>query len=248
MPTPIQIYIKQRMYKNEVVFQYSFHKNPGLFKWMLSLGYFKYEKKHRLLYSEPKNEIPDLLEMMSKGRLVINKYHIQKELIEKAQEVPENALTKFEIPKYSFLSKLIVKVARINHEAFYLLTTDQILYCKEILREAGFISYNAKLSAFVMPMQEKLLLKILEISAGKIFISLHQHVKLKSVYLRSCFWRQCYCTQIFVPVEYIKHLAGSNYSINTIQNYYSSFFIFMYYCFIINNLSSIVIFLLNRLK
>jgi len=227
----IQIYLRETTYQGKIVFQYSFHKNLKLFKWMLGLEYFKYDRKQKMLYSEATDEVVDMLEIASKGKLAINKHYFRKELVTQAQHSTVNRLNKISIPKYLYNTRLTVKLARVNDEDVFLLTSEHILRCKEVLSTVDFVGYSRRLSAFIIPLKEQYLLKLLCICRGKIFISLHQHVKIQSLYLQSCFWRQCYNTDISVPEEYLKHLKGHNYSTNTIQNYYSSFFIFQYYCF-----------------
>ena len=219
----IQVYLRERTYHGKIVFQYSFHKSPKLFKWMLGLEYFKYDREQKMLYSEAIDEVLDMLEIASKGKLAINKHYFRKELVTQAQHSTVNRLNKISIPKYLYNTKLTVKLARINDEDVFLLTSEHILRCKEVLSTVDFVSYSRRLSAFIIPMKEQYLLKLLCICRGRIFISLHQHVKIQSLYLQSYFWRQCYNTDISVPEEYLKHLKGHNYSSNTIQNYYSSF-------------------------
>ena len=77
----------------------------------------------------------------------------------------------------------------------------------------------------------KNILKLLQAVKGKIFISFHQHVAIKSLYLYSfIIWTQSYDTALTVPNAYLMHLKANNYSMNTIQNYHASFFQFQYFC------------------
>ena len=74
------------------------------------------------------------------------------------------------------------------------------------------------------------MLKTIQITKGKAYLLLNNHVKLNSLFLQSYFWRQLYNTDIEPPVSYLKHLKSNKYSANTIHNYYNNFMLFMYYC------------------
>lgn len=227
---PIRVFIKELNLKGEAVYQYTFYKNPELFKWILSLPYFKYAKNEKLLYSPAKEEILDYLEIASKGRLVINKYALHKELITQAQGQSAEALPRFYIPKHTFKARITVKTALIESEIRYLLVPDQVNKCKEILKDFATVIYSNKLSAFTMSFREGNLLKLLKVIEGKIFIAVHQQVKIQSLLLQSYLWKQAYNTSLELPQEYLKHLKSNNYSLNTIQNYFTCLFNFSYYC------------------
>lgn len=113
---------------------------------------------------------------------------------------------------------------------YYLLTTEHLNKCREILAGLDIVTYSKKLSVLLIPLQEVNILKLLTLVKGSVFISLHQHVRIQSLYLQSCLWGQAYDTDVVVPKEYLKHLKSKNYSPNTIQNYYGSFFNFLFYC------------------
>jgi hypothetical protein len=72
---PITIYVKEGIYKGKEVYWYSFLKNASLFKWMLTLPMFKFNKEQKQICSEAKQEILDYLEIAGKGKIRINKYH-----------------------------------------------------------------------------------------------------------------------------------------------------------------------------
>lgn len=226
----LKVYVKPILYKNEPVYAYSFYKNPQLFKWLLSLNFIKYDKREKLLFSSPKEEILEYLELASEGSIAINKHYLHQELVMAGQKDTKEGLPRFEIPKCHFVAKMIVKVAAVEGEKCYLLVTDQINLCRKELEGLDCISYNRKLSAFTMPYLELNLLILLQAAETKLFIVLHQHVKIQSLYLQSCFWRQTYRTRLEFPDEYLKHLKANNYSMNTIQNYFTCFFSFLYFC------------------
>ena len=231
VPRPsLTVYIKLVTFENQEVYQYTFYKNIQLFKWLMNLPHFKYSRTEKLLYTEARQDILDLIEVASKGKLVINKSNLYQEYVAKAQNNPLTGLVKIEVPKYNFNTRLYVKTALIEGFHYYLMTSDHVNKCKEALCELEYVSYNKKLSAFLMPLRESNLLKLLKAVRGSIFISPHQHVKIQSLYLKSFLWKQSYQTELVVPEDYLKHLKSKNYSLNTIQNYYIAFFNFIYYC------------------
>lgn len=224
------IYVKQKTLENNAIYQFTFLQNIALFKWLLSLPYFKYHKTEKLLYTEAKQEILDSIESASQGKLIINKSGLYKEYVTNAQNNPLSGLERLAVPKYNLKLRLYVKTALIDGIHYYLLTSEHVNQCKEALSGMESISYNRKFSAFIMLMKEVNLFQLLKVVRGIIFISLHQHVKIQSLYLQSYFWRQVYHTEVMVPQEYLKHLKSKNYSPNTIQNYYIAFFNFIFYC------------------
>lgn len=231
IPSPtLTIYIQLVTFEGQEVYQYTFYKNIPLFKWLLKLKYFKYNKTEKLLYTEAKQEILNFIEVASKGKLVINKSKLYKEYVARAQNDPLTGLVRLEVPKYSFQVRLYVKTAVIEGIHYYLMTSEHVNKCKEALCGFEYVSYNRRFSAFLMSLEETNLLKLLKAVRGVIFISLHQHVKIQSLYLKSFLWRQAYQTEVVVPEDYLKHLKSKNYSLNTIQNYYIAFFNFIFYC------------------
>lgn len=231
---PIQLYIKRLLYKKQEIYAYTFFKNPVLFKWLLSLKYFKYSRSDKLLYTEARDEILDYIEILGRGKIVIHKQNLYRQYVMEAQKVQQCSLPKFEVPKHKYQARLFIKAAVIENTSYYLLTTEQTSLCKKFLAELIFVSYNKKLGAFTMAMQEVNLFKLLKAVNGRVFLSVNQHVQIQSLYLQSCFWRQCYNSALVVPGDYLKHLKSNNYSANTIQNYYVSFFNFLFYCSTIN--------------
>lgn len=220
---PITVYIRPLTLNDQLVYNYTFRKNLPLFKWLLGLSYFKYDRIGKMLYTDAKEEILDFIEIASMGRLSINKTNLYRDYVVLAQNEPQSGLTRIEVPKHQLEIKITVKAAIIENVNYYLLATEQINKCKELLLPLEVVHYSQKLSVFLMPMLEVNILRLLTMVKGKILVSLHQHVKLQSLFLQSCLWNQTYQVDVVVPPEYLKHLKSKNYSPNTIQNYYSSF-------------------------
>lgn len=228
---PIPLYIKEITLDHALKYSYTFPKNPALFKWLLSLNYLKYDKKQKLLYSEARQEILDFIEASAKGKLNINKFHFHKEYVKQAQKQGDrNTLPRIEIPRIIYTIRIIVKTALIDQKAYYLLSTDQILASKKLFESQDFISYNRRLSAFLIPQEEKFMFRLLQLVRGKAYLTVYNHVKFNSLYLKSLLWRQIYRTDIEPPKEYLQHLKSSNYSPSTIHNYCHGFMTFLYYC------------------
>ncbi|WP_081659199.1 tyrosine-type recombinase/integrase [Pedobacter glucosidilyticus] len=231
----IVLYVRLSKHHEKQVYTYFFQKNLALFKWLLNLDFFNYDAKLKLLYTLADDDILEKLVSLSNNKLVINKSYIQADAIKQAQRVNKKVQNRFEIPKHDYKQlRLFVKTAIIQDKKFYLLTTEHVNRCKEVIKGHDFIQYNRKLDAFLIPHQEKDLLSLLKIVKGKLFIAIHQHVNIQSLYLNSLIWSQSYNVDIEVPNSYLLHLKANNYSLNTIQNYYTSFFQFLCYCRYLN--------------
>ena len=220
------------VFREKKIYCYTFLKNPSLFKWLLKFDYFHYDSALKILYTEARNEILEAIVLAAKGKLAINKSQLHTEFVKKAQECKKTSAVRFDIPKIDYKGlRIFVKTAVIDGTNYYLLVADQVNKCKNILSELDFVKYDRGLSVFLITHQEKYLLRLLQRVKGTIFLSFHQHVKINSLYLYSVIWSQSYATEITVPDAYLIHLKANNYSMNTIQNYYVSFFHFMYYCY-----------------
>ena len=225
------LYLSEMDFRGRKVYRYTFPKNPLLFNWLLKFPFFHYDGNSKLLYTAAEEEILENIVDAAKGKLIINRSQMHSEFVKKAQQVCTPSTTHFEIPKYDYKKlRIFVKTAIIEDVGYYLLAADQINVCRAILANLDFVKYNRKLSVFLIPYKEKYLLRLLQTVRGKIFISLHQHVKINSLYLYSVIWSQSYATEVTVPDAYLIHLKANNYSLSTIQNYYVSFFHFRYYC------------------
>jgi site-specific recombinase XerD len=228
---PITIYIKECSYKGGKGYSYTFSKNPALFKWMLTLPMFSFNKKDKRICSEAKQEVLDYLEIAGKGKLRINKYHLLREHVQKSiTGSPSGGLSPIIIPKYNFSIRLTIQEGNFEEKPCYFFITDSIINSKAILLQYPFIKYHRKLSAFSMDRSEKLLAKLLLEIKGKAFIVIHSNLEFQSLYLLSLFWTQSFQTDIYPSIEYLKHLKANNYSMNTIKNYYSCFHTYLYFC------------------
>jgi integrase/recombinase XerD len=228
---PITIYIKECSYKGGEGYSYSFSKNPALFKWMLAQPMFCFDKKQKRICSDASQEALDYLEIASKGKLQINKYHLLKTHIQQTiGKKTSGGLLPISIPKFQITIRLTLQAGLLNDKPCYFLNTDSIINSKAILLSLPYISYHRRLSAFSMDRSEELLVKLLSAIKGKAFLVLPSSLKLQSLYVQSLFWNQSYNTTMLPPQEYLKHLKAENYSMNTIKNYYSCFFTYLYFC------------------
>ncbi|MGY3052966.1 integrase/recombinase XerD [Pedobacter sp. UYEF25] len=228
----LSINISEIEFQGKKVYRYTFSRNPLLFKWLLKFSFFHYDANGKILYTDATENILETIIAAAKGKLIINRSQLHTEFIRKAQQDSKSSATHFEIPKYDYKKlKILVKTAIIEDVNYYLLATEQINVCKAILEKLDFVKYNRKLSVFLIPYKEKHLLTLLQTVKGIIFISFHQHVKISSLYLYAVIWSQSYATEVSVQDAYLIHLKANNYSLNTIQNYYVSFFNFKCYCY-----------------
>jgi site-specific recombinase XerD len=214
------------------VYFFSFQKNPALYKWLLKFPFMKIEKQKRFLYSDACEEYLDVLEMAAKGRIGFNKFHLQKEAVMAAvggSQAPNAA--RVEAPKKMPALRMTIKRGNVNGETYYMFTTqDSINHCKPLFRDLEFVFYDRKLSAFLLTYDEQLLYQVIRKLKGQVLLVLHQHVEIKSLKLLSTFWTQTFLCDLEVPDAYLKHMKANNYSLNTIQNYFHSFYTYLYYC------------------
>jgi integrase/recombinase XerD len=208
----------------------TFARNTALYRWLLSFDCIVYDKTLKLLLINSDETSLQRIELAGKGRLKWNKYGLQKKMVEEAQHKKVQTLAKIEIPKISCKLRMQVKIAIYQELPVYLLSTESIIDCKAILFQLPFISYDRRLGAFTLPQQEHLLVKLLLHVHGKIYLAIHQHVQLKSLFVQACFWKQSYSEPIDFPEEFLKSLKAANYSPATIQHYYHNFYLYAYYC------------------
>lgn len=228
---PKIVYVKEVKMNGIIYFNYTFKKDIDLFKWFLQLAYCKYDKAKKVIYSEAKQEILDFIEIASNDKIIFNKHHLQKVYVQTSSiNKPNQSLDNLAIPKFAYQIKGVIKTAIIDNKPYYLLTTKNIIDCKEIFEEHVFISYNQRLSAFLIEQKEQALLRLLTACRGKVYLFLHQQVQIQSLYLKSQFWKQTYRVEIEMPKDYLVHLKSKSLSLSTIHNYYNSFILFLYYC------------------
>ena len=148
---PIQIYVKEKVVNNDLVYSYTFNKNVLLFKWLLDLQYLKFDKVLKLLYSDAKVEILERIEIASKGKIKFNKFHIQKPYVTESQNNVAVTIPRIVIPKHDIKIKILVKTAVYESKNYFILTTDHINDCKRIFENSNFVTYNRRMSAFLIP-------------------------------------------------------------------------------------------------
>lgn len=214
------------------VYHFSFKKNPALYKWLLKFPFMNMEKQKNFLYSEACEEYLDVLEMAAKGRIRFNKFHVQKEAVIAAvggSQAPNAA--RVEVPKKTPALRMTIKLGRVKEETFFMFTTqDSLNDCKRCFQDVECAFFDRKLSAFLVKYNEQIVYQLLRKLKGKVLLVLHQQVEIRSLKLLSTFWTQTFLCELEVPDAYLKHMKANNYSLNTIQNYFHSFYTFLYYC------------------
>jgi integrase/recombinase XerD len=224
----ISIYLKTVTLNAQVVYSLSFKKHPGLYYWLKKFQFIHAIKTTGQLTIPADDGYLELIEIAAKGRITFNRAGLQKEVIHKGIIKPALQLIRIEIPKYNPPIRMQLKLAEIENQAVFLLSTETVLDAKKHLLPIPFIQYSKKLCAFYFERKERFLKQLLEISKGKIFIAIHQHVTLQSLLLESMFWSQNHSIQIQIPEAYLKSMKAANYSKNTIHHYYHSFALFVY--------------------
>jgi site-specific recombinase XerD len=225
---PISIYLHIQIQNAQTLYRLSFKKQPALYHWLRKFQFVQTIKTTGQLVLPADDGYLELIEIAAKGRLVFNRAGLQKEVVRKGIVQPSTQLSKFEIPKQVPPIRVQLKLAVIENQAVFLLTTETVLDAKKYLLPIPFIQYSKKLCAFYFERKEGLLKQLLELIKEKIFVAIHQHVTLQSLLLESMFWSQSHTVQLDIPVAYLKSLKAANYSKNTIQNYYHSFALFVF--------------------
>lgn len=224
----IPIYLKTVTQNAQALYSLSFKKHPGLYHWLKRFQFITTIKTTGQLTLPADDGYLELIEIAAKGRITFNRAGLQKEVIRKGIVKPIAQLKRFEIPKHSPPIRVQLKLAEIESQAVFLLTTETVLDAKKYLLPIPFIQYSKKLCLFYFERKEGLLKQLLEAVHGNIFIAIHQHVTLQSLMLESMFWSQSHAVQLAIPELYLKSLKAANYSKNTIHHYYHSFALFVY--------------------
>jgi integrase/recombinase XerD len=225
---PIPIYLHTYLQDAQTLYRLSFRKQPALYYWLKKFQFVQTIKTTGQLTVPADDDYLELIKIAAKGRLTFNRAGLQKEVIRKGVVKPALQLPRFEIPKQIPSIRLHLKLAEIDHQAVFLLSTETVLDAKKILLPIPFIQYSKKLCAFYFERKEGLLKQVLKAIKGTVFIAIHQHVTLQSLLLESLFWSQNHAVQIAIPETYLKSLKAANYSKNTIHHYYHSFALFVY--------------------
>lgn len=225
---PIPIYLRSISQHAQALYSLSFKKHPGLYHWLKKFQFVQTIKTTGQLTIPADDGYLELIEIAAKGRIVFNRAGLQKEVVRKGITKATEQLTRIEIPKHMPPIRVQLKLAEIENQSVFLLSTETVLDAKKYLLPIPFIQYHKKLCAFYFERKEGLLKQLLETVKGKVFIAIHQHVKLQSLLLESMFWSQTHAEAINLPDTYLKSMKAANYSKNTIHHYYHSFALFVY--------------------
>lgn len=225
---PIPIYLQTHIQDAQSLYRLSFKKQPALYHWLRKFQFVKTIKTTGQLTVPADDGYIEMIEMAAKGRLVFNRAGLQKEVVRKGIVQPSTQLPKYEIPKQVPPIRVQLKLAAIENQAVFLLTTETVLDAKKYLLPISFIQYSKKLCAFYFERKESLLKQLLKAVKGKVYIAIHQHVTLQSLLLESMFWTQSYAENLTLPDTYLKSLKAANYSKKTIHHYFHCFALFVY--------------------
>lgn len=225
---PIPIYLKSISQHAQALYCLSFKKHTGLYHWLKKFQFVQTIKTTGQLTVPADDGYLELIEIAAKGRIVFNRAGLQKEVVKKGITKATEQLTRIEIPKHIPPIRVQLKLAEIENQPVFLLSTETVVDAKKYLLPIPFIQYNKKLCAFYFERKEGLLKQLIETVKGKVFIVMHQHVKLQSLLLESMFWSQTHAEAINIPDTYLKSMKSANYSKNTIHHYYHSFALFIY--------------------
>jgi site-specific recombinase XerD len=225
----ITIYIQSDIQNGHAVYGLVFQKNPPLYYWLKKQSQVHTDKNTGKLYIPADEGWIEYLEIASKGRLKFHRANLQKEVIKPAIHKKVDSVTAFEIPKWNYSVKLHLKLAEMENQPVYLITTETVLDAKEILLNHSDVQYNRRLQAFYIERKEEKLVTLIKHIQGKAFLQVHQHVKFQSLWVASKFWGQRYQVQLHFPDDYLKSLKAANYSKNTIHHYFHSFYLYLYF-------------------
>ena len=224
------VYVKERELENQTVFTYSFRKDKELFRRMLAFPQIRYLKNEKMLMSPAEEYILEYLELNAQGQFKLVRSGLYEREIRKALHNKEIKTNAFSIPKHHLSCRAELKRIEYVETEYFMLSTDHVLVAKSILLQVPGVEYQRKYAAFLFPKSENFLLKVLAACKGKLLITLHQSIELKSLYVRSRLWTQVYLEDWQIDDSYLARMKAANYSLNTIQNYANCFLQFCYYC------------------
>lgn len=225
----IQIYINPYMQNGQALYRLTFKKHPALYKWLREFEFVSILQAGGALILPAEDGYLEMMEIAAKGRIVFNRSPLQKEVVCKGVSKPVAQVARIAIPHNKPAIRVQLKLAEIDDNPVFLLSTETVLEAKKFLLPIPFITYSRKLTAFYFERKESLVKQLLAILKNNVYVSLHTHVKLQSLQLETHFWSQCYAEPVAVPDSYMKSLKASNYSKQTIHHYFSSFSLFIYY-------------------
>lgn len=224
------VYVKEVELSGKRVFSYTFKKDKDLFKRLLSFPQIQYLKNEKLLISSADSYILEYMELNNNGEFRIIRSGLYEAEVRKVFETKLVDSERLDLPKYVLKNRAELKQINYNGCLYFMLVTDHVLFTKNLISELKEISFHRKYAAFLIPNSEKYLLRLLAKCKGKLYITLHQMVCLKSLFVQSRFWMQLYKEEVQTDNDYLMTLKSANYSMNTIQNYFNSFLQFEYYC------------------
>lgn len=224
------VYVREIEHGGKKVFSYTFKKDIDLFKQMLGFAQINYLKNEKLLISSADSYILEYMELNNNGAFKIIRSGLYEWEVRKVLESKTVNSERQDLPKYDV--KYRAELKQINYEGilYFMLVTDHVLFAKNVLVDLKEIIFHRKYAAFFIPNSERYLLSLLSSCKGKLYITVHQMVSFKSLYVQSRFWMQLYREDVQLDNDYLLTLKSANYSMNTIQNYFSAFLQFEYYC------------------
>jgi integrase/recombinase XerD len=224
------VYVKELEFDNQKAFTYSFRKDKDLFRRMLAFPQIRYIKNEKILISPADEYILEYLELNAHDQFRLVRSGLYEREVRKALHNKDIKSHAFSIPKHNVACRAELKRIEYMGTEYFMLSTDHVLVAKSVLLQVNGVEYQRKYAAFLFPKSEKFLLKVLEATKGKLLITLHQTIELKSLYVRSRLWTQVYLEDWQIDDSYLARLKAANYSLNTIQNYANCFLQFCYYC------------------
>lgn len=224
----IPIYLHPFIQDAQSLYRLSFRQHPALYYWLKKFQFVQTTKTTGQLSIPADDGYLELIEIAAKGKILFNRSGLQKEAIKKGISKPSAQLNRFEIPKLTPPVRVQLKLAEIDSQSVFLLSTETVLEAKKYLLPLPFIHYSRKHGAFYFPRKETMLKCLLEAIKGNVFVAIHQHVQLQSLYVESMFWSQNHAIRLDIPDLFLKSMKAANYSKNTIHHYYHSFALFVY--------------------
>lgn len=227
---PKLVYVKEVELSGKKVFSYTFKKDRDLFKRLLSFPQINYLKNEKLIISSADSYILEYMELNNNGEFRVIRSGLYEREVRKVLEAKTVDPERWDLPKYDVRKRAEIK--QINYEGiqYFMLVTDHVLFTKKLVADLKEIIYHRKYAAFFIPNSEKYLLRLLAKCKGNLYLTVHQMVSFKSLFVQSRFWMQLYREDVQIEDTYLLMLKSANYSMNTIQNYFSLFLHFEYFC------------------
>ena len=229
-PSVKLLYVREIEHCGRKAFAFSFKKDKDLFKRLLSFPQISYLKNEKILISPADEFILEYLELNAQGEFRIIRSGLYEQEVRKAIQSEGYDSDRFELPKHRVGYRAELKRIKYEGIVYFMLVTDHVVFAKSVIADLEEVTFHRKYSAFLIPNSEKYLLRLLTKCKGNLYITVHQMVNFKSLYVRSRFWMQLYKEDVQADNDYLLSLKAANYSMNTIQNYFNSFLQFEYFC------------------